>query len=201
MPIRPAPDFDEQAYLGRYADVWRAVQSGKLSSGFAHYVVYGRREDRIRFRRQARRASAPRHGGPARPKRTVDTNAILMMLAEETRDLPVLETFVDPETKLLLAYSAILRKYSLFEDEFYKATYLAADAVSDFSPLDHYLAIGSRMGHWPNRFFDPVEYDALNPHIDAHGMDPVVHYALFGWRQGLPGRVAFRRRQVPGLLS
>lgn len=184
MPIRPAPDFDEQAYLGRYADVWRAVQAGKLSSGFAHYVVYGRKEDRIRFRRQAARPTAPQRAAFARPRRKTEAGAILTMLADEARGLPVLETFVDVEARLLLVYHAILRKYSLFDDEFYAATYLASDPGDDFAPLEHYLAVGSRMGHWPNRFFDPVEYETLNPQIEAHGMDPVIHYALFGWRQG-----------------
>ena len=120
----------------------------------------------------------------AGPRPPVDAAAILAMLADEAGSVPILHTFRKPHTKLLLAYANILRKHSLFDDEFYRATYLRGGS-GGVSPIHHYLAIGSQWGHWPNRFFDPLEYEALNPGINSHGMDPVIHYALFGWRQGL----------------
>jgi hypothetical protein len=42
------PDFDESRYLAQYPDVAKAVKSGKLASGFEHYVRYGRAEGRDR---------------------------------------------------------------------------------------------------------------------------------------------------------
>ncbi|TXN11354.1 hypothetical protein FV219_05445 [Methylobacterium sp. WL122] len=38
--------FDEREYLRCNPDVLRAVQSGKMKSGAAHYQVFGRREGR-----------------------------------------------------------------------------------------------------------------------------------------------------------
>jgi hypothetical protein len=48
IKVAPAPDFDEQAYLQRYSDVRRAVEEGRISCGFAHYVHFGRNESRER---------------------------------------------------------------------------------------------------------------------------------------------------------
>lgn len=48
IKVAPAPDFDEQAYLRRYSDVKRAVEEGRISCGFAHYVHFGRKERRER---------------------------------------------------------------------------------------------------------------------------------------------------------
>lgn len=45
-----APDFDEAAYLRLYPDVAKAVREGSLSSGYDHYVRYGRVEGRTRPR-------------------------------------------------------------------------------------------------------------------------------------------------------
>lgn len=42
------PGFNEKAYLKKYPDVAVAVSQGAFSSGFAHYVFYGRNEGRDR---------------------------------------------------------------------------------------------------------------------------------------------------------
>lgn len=39
-------DFDEDWYLGRYPDIKRAVDAGKLASGLIHYELHGRAEGR-----------------------------------------------------------------------------------------------------------------------------------------------------------
>jgi Glycosyltransferase 61 len=39
-------DFDEEAYLLRYPDVKNAVEAGEISSGYAHYLVFGKAEGR-----------------------------------------------------------------------------------------------------------------------------------------------------------
>ena len=38
--------FDEEAYLRVNPDVTKAVQEGKVSSGFMHYVYLGKKEGR-----------------------------------------------------------------------------------------------------------------------------------------------------------
>ncbi|MGE3433332.1 MAG: hypothetical protein AB7I22_20255 [Ramlibacter sp.] len=40
------PFFDEAFYLARYPDVAKAVQEGRMASGWRHYLLYGRNEGR-----------------------------------------------------------------------------------------------------------------------------------------------------------
>lgn len=51
-PIAIPPDFDENLYLQQNPDVAAVVQKGQISSGYEHYVSYGRRESRMRPRRR-----------------------------------------------------------------------------------------------------------------------------------------------------
>lgn len=46
--IPPAPDFDEAAYLARHQDVAEEVRRGAITSGFEHFVRWGRSEGRER---------------------------------------------------------------------------------------------------------------------------------------------------------
>lgn len=39
-------DFDEEFYLSKYADIREAVKVGTFSSGYAHYLAYGKAEGR-----------------------------------------------------------------------------------------------------------------------------------------------------------
>ena len=38
--------FDEELYLSRYGDVRSAVKAGVFSSGYAHYIAFGKAEGR-----------------------------------------------------------------------------------------------------------------------------------------------------------
>ena len=44
----PPPDFDDAAYLAMYPDVAASITKGAFSCGFAHYILFGRHEGRIR---------------------------------------------------------------------------------------------------------------------------------------------------------
>lgn len=46
--IPPPPDFDEATYLRDYPDVAAEIAAGNLSSGFEHYMRWGRAEGRRR---------------------------------------------------------------------------------------------------------------------------------------------------------
>ena len=46
MTVTVNSDFDEEAYLFRYADVRNAVKAGAFSSGYAHYIAFGKAEGR-----------------------------------------------------------------------------------------------------------------------------------------------------------
>lgn len=41
--------FNERVYLQAFSDVAKAVKDGKLLSGFHHYLVYGKKENRLTF--------------------------------------------------------------------------------------------------------------------------------------------------------
>ncbi|ABX16287.1 glycosyltransferase [Burkholderia multivorans] len=46
--IPPPQDFDEDTYLKKNSDVANAVQHGRFSSGYQHYILHGKREGRGR---------------------------------------------------------------------------------------------------------------------------------------------------------
>jgi hypothetical protein len=52
IDIATHPSFDELAYLRDNPDVRKAVQSGEVSSGYAHYLMSGRFEVRPPIRRR-----------------------------------------------------------------------------------------------------------------------------------------------------
>lgn len=62
----PVADFDERFYLAFYRDVREAVDAGALSSGFEHYLRYGKAENRLP-RHDLKKAIEERHHGLADP--------------------------------------------------------------------------------------------------------------------------------------
>jgi glycosyltransferase involved in cell wall biosynthesis len=46
--LSPPPDFADDAYVNRYADVAAAVKRGLFRSGFEHYIKHGQQEGRVR---------------------------------------------------------------------------------------------------------------------------------------------------------
>jgi len=46
MSVELDSEFDEESYLSRYADVKTAVKAGAFSSGYAHYMAFGKAEGR-----------------------------------------------------------------------------------------------------------------------------------------------------------
>jgi hypothetical protein len=46
--LSPPPDFADDAYVNRYADVAVAVNRGLFRSGFEHYIKHGQQEGRVR---------------------------------------------------------------------------------------------------------------------------------------------------------
>ncbi|TCK31689.1 glycosyl transferase family 2 [Ancylobacter aquaticus] len=50
--------------------------------------------------------------------------------------------------------------------------------------LDHYLTRGWKQGADPSPFFDGAHYLATHPDVAASGLNPLVHYALWGQAEG-----------------
>lgn len=87
-----------------------------------------------------------------------------------------------PAQRLRMLRAAIMTEAGLLDEEYYA---LHAPGVADV--LGHYLDHGMTEGRWPNPFFDPRAYISANPDIALGGLDPIIHYALFGWREGRGG--------------
>ena len=78
---------------------------------------------------------------------------------------------------------ARFRSTALFDDDYYRATYL--DVVeARVDPLEHFFYQGYREGRRPNRLFDPIWYLKTYPDVKASDQQPLLHYLLFGEREG-----------------
>lgn len=84
-----------------------------------------------------------------------------------------------PAQRLRRLRAALMTEMGLLDEAFYA---LHAPGVTDV--LGHYLDHGMAEGRIPNPFFDPRAYVSANPDIAEGGLDPVIHYALFGWKEG-----------------
>lgn len=86
-----------------------------------------------------------------------------------------------------------------FDDAFYLRRYPHV-AASGMVPLQHYLAIGSRLGWDPRPDFSTAFYLDASPDVRAAGIDPFIHYVLHGRDEGRPAqpfgnRFALRRQR------
>ncbi len=78
----------------------------------------------------------------------------------------------------------LLRKTSLLDPVWYRQNY---EDLRD-SPIDvarHYLEYGAREGRNPGPLFDTKSYLARNPDVAASGINPLIHYLLLGYKQGV----------------
>jgi glycosyltransferase involved in cell wall biosynthesis len=84
-----------------------------------------------------------------------------------------------------------IRISHLFSTKFYVETYAAADPLINlFDPISHYLSVGFFRGYRPSPHFDANCYLKENPHIVREGMNPFLHYVLYGVMHG-KGRQAY----------
>lgn len=195
-PLRLAPSQDPLAHylsvgwkLGYNPNDWfdtdfYVKDNAELANSdippFHHFLTVGRA--------QARLPSDPALFSNAAAARIVrgrgvrNAKEILVRLRQETTLVDRARNFFRPENDLGRLYHRLLRKYKLFDDAFYRSTYLA-NASNDIDPIDHYIGCGIAAGFRPNPVFDPVEYLRLNQDVTAFGIDPIIHYAIWGWKE------------------
>ncbi len=72
-------------------------------------------------------------------------------------------------------------------------------ALSDMTPLEHYLVHGWREGRNPSAGFDTVFYREAFMHNDAADICPLVHYLRYGRGIGLPTNSGDAHRRMPAM--
>ena len=50
----------------------------------------------------------------------------------------------------------------------------------DVDAVEHYLTIGFALGYDPSPDFSTEDYYSANEDVEEDGMNPLVHYELFG---------------------
>ncbi len=75
---------------------------------------------------------------------------------------------------------AQVRASGIFMEGWYRSTYAIAPRID---PIEHYLYAGVRENHRPNPFFDGQHYLERNGDVARAGMNPLMHYVLYGTKQ------------------
>jgi glycosyltransferase involved in cell wall biosynthesis len=75
---------------------------------------------------------------------------------------------------------ALVRESGVFMERWYRSTYALAPRID---PIEHYLYIGIHANHRPNPFFDGNHYLERNGDVGRAGMNPLMHYVLYGAKQ------------------
>lgn len=99
-----------------------------------------------------------------------------------------------PANPTALYQMAILLKYGLFDEGFYRRMYRDVDAL-DISPIVHYIHHGDSEGRWPNKYFNPKFYRDNFLGEDVGPYSTLYHYAVFGEAIGLPASEAFNAQR------
>ncbi len=84
--------------------------------------------------------------------------------------------------KALRRKLADLHNSTLFDPKWYLAQYpdIATDVKFRKNPALHYLKFGGFEGRNPSPHFNSAAYLALNPDVQAEGVNPLLHYLRFG---------------------
>ncbi|MEO3474820.1 glycosyltransferase [Roseomonas sp. CAU 1739] len=75
---------------------------------------------------------------------------------------------------------AQVRESGIFMEGWYRATY---GLPANIEPIEHYLYVGVRSNFRPNPFFDGDHYLERNGDVAKAGMNPLMHYVLYGAKQ------------------
>ncbi len=78
---------------------------------------------------------------------------------------------------------ALIEESGLFDENFYRTTYLTTVEVST-DPLTYFLVRGWREGHDPCGLFDSVWYRETYPDVKAANVNPLEHYLRTGASEG-----------------
>ena len=75
------------------------------------------------------------------------------------------------------SYRSAIANSPYFDEEWYKGCY---KLNGDVDAVEHYLTIGFALGYDPSPDFSTEDYYSANEDVEESGMNPLVHYELFG---------------------
>src|SRR5438552_545461 len=78
----------------------------------------------------------------------------------------------------------VIRQSALFETGWYRRKYPDTASVD---PVLHYLKRGARLGYDPSPSFSTTRYREKYADVVASGLNPLVHFILFGRAEGRDG--------------
>ncbi len=78
---------------------------------------------------------------------------------------------------------------SPYWDESWYLSYYQLDKQANVNPAMQYLGSAGRSRN-PGPFFNSMEYLLLNPDVGARGVNPLLHYEMFGWKEKRPVSLA-----------
>jgi glycosyltransferase involved in cell wall biosynthesis len=170
----PGPDFCTSAYLDRYSDVAEAGINPLL-----HYIRYGRHEGRKPGSVLEKSPKTGPAGTSGYPKQPLDLDSATDGRGEDAE---------------------LVRNSGLFNENWYRAQY---PAVADDPVLD-YLQDGYRQHRNPGPGFDTAFYLQTYQDVADAGINPLVHYILYGVDEGRlakAGRAVTLERKLWGGFS
>lgn len=88
------------------------------------------------------------------------------------------------ESKYCYRLMKIVKKYGLFDADFYRSQIGYLENESEYKLLEHYLKFGWKNYLNPCNDFNTRFYIEQNPDIAEKEMNPLVHYILFGHDEG-----------------
>lgn len=74
--------------------------------------------------------------------------------------------------------------HPLFQPDYYQRQCLLKDMVVTGPPLVHFLEHGAKADIGASKHFDPKKYRSLYPDVAISGYAPLIHYLIYGWKEG-----------------
>lgn len=183
----PSPDFSTSDYLDLHKDVAQAKMNPLV-----HYALHGKDEQREIF---------PSHFDPHPSEVANDnfftSNALdpvepMSAISDESGSNVSEAVFVSEEaddaTEVSSSEAALLADIEsiegLFDPEFYRQENPDLPSGTDDFLIRHFLIYGWKEDRDPSAEFSVSDYIEQYPDIRGNGINPLLHYALFGANEG-----------------
>ena len=79
---------------------------------------------------------------------------------------------------------SLIKESGKFDVDFYTSTYSSQSEMAVKKPIRHFITEGASMGFNPSKWFNTNWYINQYKDIKEEGINPLVHYILYGRREG-----------------